>query len=201
MKRLFTPLIFILCLSSILFVLFIINRGVILTKEEAIKIGEEKYLMFLWMVDGAYNSNRFNEDFVVNNKKLNDNNKIFTCKYINKTSCIGNSFESEFNKLFSSKITYEKVYSDRSIYSWIKNDNGKYVFNNLNTCHINRMGINHELKVSKIENNRVIYQVTFNNNENHELNNRTFILIYEDNEWKIERAFYYDLCNMKYFIY
>ncbi len=177
MRKLFTPLIFILCLSTIIFIIFIKDKGIILTNSEASRIGEEKYLMFLWMVDGAYNSKKINNDFIVNNKKLNDKDKIFTCKYINKKSCVGNNFESEFHKLFSSKITYEKVYSDGAIYSWINNENGKYIFNNLNTCDINRMGINHKLEISKIDNNKVIYQVTFNNDKNNELNKREFILI------------------------
>lgn len=190
MKRLFTPIIILIILFITIFVLFINTNGIILTIEEATIIGEEKYLKFLWMVDGAFNSERLKKDFLVNDKKLTNEDKVFTCKYINKIECVGNNFESEFNKLFSKKIDYKKVYSDGAIYKWITNKDGKYIFNNLNTCSINRMDINQELKVIKIFNNRVIYEV----------NNKKFILIYEDNEWKIDTAFYHDLCSMKYYI-
>ena len=190
MKKLFTPIIILISLFIILFVLFIKADGIFLTIEEATIIGEEKYLKFLWMVDGAFNSERLKEDFLVNDKKLTNEDKVFTCKYINKKECVGNNFEIEFNKLFSKKIDYEKVYSDGAIYTWITNKDNKYIFNNLNTCNINRMNKEQVLKVLDIENNKVIYEV----------NNRKFILIYEDNEWKIDTAYYHDLCGMKYYI-
>ena len=162
----------------------------VINNREALKIGEDKYLKFLWMVDGAFNK----EEFVVNNKKLNKEEKVFTCKYKNN-ECISNNFESEFKKLFASNITYEKVYSDGISYSWFNYKNGNYYFNNINSCNVNRMSLNQEIKVIKIEDKKIVYEITIDNRK------RDFILVYEDNDWKISTAFYHDLCGMKYFIY
>ncbi len=203
MKKLFTPIVLLLITAFISFVVLMVKGDNILTKEQAIKIGEEKYLMFLWMVDGAYNSSRFNEDFMVNGKTISKENVQFTCEYKSKKDkeCVGNNFESEFKNLFSKKINYEKVYSDGAIYSWISRKDNNYVFNNVDTCNINRMGINHELKVTSISLDKIEYEVTFDNRKTNGLNKRDFILVKEDNEWKVSNAFYYDLCGLKYFIY
>ena len=189
-------------LSIVFFVQYIKADNIVLTKEKALHLGEEKYLMFLWMVDGAFNSERFKEDFTVNGKKLSDNNKLFTCKYKNKKSseCIGNNFESEFKKLFSSRIDYEKVYSDKKIYSWMSFENGKYLFNSLATCNINRMNTNQELKVMNISDTRITYEVLFKDNQISHILKREFVLVLEDDEWKVSRAFYHDLCGMRYTI-
>ena len=195
MKRPIVPSLVLIFLGIILFVIFT-NANNTITSEEALLIGEEKYLKFLWMVDGAFNSDRYKEDFVVNGKNLKD--KVFTCKYINSKECVGNNFESEFEKLFSKEINYQDVYSDKAIYSWITYDNGKYIFNNLTTCDINRMNVIQNIKVSKINNDKIVYEVSFNEKER--VNKREFVLMFEDNEWKISNAFYHDLCSMKYFI-
>ena len=187
MKKL---LLSIICLIIIIFLVIVKANDDVIDKEEAIKIGEDKYLKYLWMVDGAFNK----EEFTVNNIKLNNEDKVFTCKCQNN-ECIGNNFESEFKKLFESNITYEKVYSDGISYSWINYKNGKYYFNNINTCNVNRMSLNQELKVTKIEDKKIVYEITIDNRK------RDFVLIYEDNDWKINTAFYHDLCGMKYFIY
>lgn len=198
MKKVITIIMILLCFCIITFVVFTKADNNVLTKEEALHLGEEKYLKFLWMVDGAFNSERLNGDFLVNNKRLSDEDKVFTCKYKNnKTSeCVGNNFEVEFKKLFSNNINYERVYSDGTIYDWITFKNGDYYFNNLNTCNIKRMELNHSLKVIKIDDKMIIYEVSMN-----KYSKRDFILIYEDGKWKINTAFYHDLCGMKYFIY
>ena len=203
MRRVFIPVVFLICLSIVAFVIFTKANNENITSDISLKIGEEKYLQFLWMVDGAYNSERLKEDFIVNNKSLSNEEKVFTCKYnsFKDKECIGNNFESEFKKLFSKNITYEKVYSDGVLYSWVLIKNGKYVFNNVNTCNINRMGINHTLKLSTFNNHKMVYQVEFLNTLTNQLIKRDFILVLEDNEWKISNAFYYDLCGMRNTIY
>ena len=190
MKKIIIISLILLCII----LLDIITRDNI-TTIEATRIGEEKYLLFLWMVDGAFNNDRYNEEYIVNDKKLDNKNKIFTCKYIDKIECIGNNFESEFKKLFSRNINYDKVYSDNQIYSWLSIKDNKYYFNNINTCNINRMSINQRLMVKSISEEKIVYEINIDNRI------RDFILIYEDNDWKISNAFYHDLCGMKYFIY
>lgn len=203
MKKLFVPITILFAIAIISFVIITKASDNTLTKDKALYIGEEKYLTFLWMVDGAFNSSKFNEDYSVNGKSISKEKQIFTCKYLNKKAkeCVGNNFESEFRKLFSKKIRYEKVYSDGAIYSWITIKNNKYMFNNADTCNINRMGIKHNLKVSSINPDRIVYEVSFENRQTNKINKRDFILIKEDYEWKISSAFYYDLCGMKYYIY
>lgn len=203
MKRM---IIFIVLLTSIVVLISVIiikADNEVLTKEKALSLGEEKYLKFLWMVDGAFNNERLNEEFTVNDKKLSNDEKIFTCKYKNNKSieCIGNNFDKEFNKLFLRKINYQKVYSDGLLYSWITIKDGQYVFNNLNSCNINRMGVNHKLTVMNIDDKKIIYEVLFTNRQTNKIIKRDFVLELEDNEWKISSAFYYDLCGMRYTIY
>lgn len=198
MKRIFIPLLFIVSLS----IASLINPNKVLSSSEALALGIDKYLKFLWMVDGAFNDERLNEEFVVNNKRLNEEDKIFTCEYKNTKSkeCIGNNFETEFRKLFSKNINYEKVYTDQTIYSWISYKNEKYIFENLNNCNVDRMGINHNIKVVNIKNDKIIYEILFENRQSHLINKKYFKLVNEDNEWKIGSAFYYDLCGMRYTI-
>ena len=200
MKKVFIPIVFLISLSIILFVVFTKANAKLLSSNEALNIGEEKYLKFLWMVDGAFNNDRLKEEFTVNDKKLSNDDKVFVCKYKKKNECIGNNFESEFSKLFSKNIDYSKVYSDGVTYSWISIKDGEYIFNNLNSCSINRMGINHILKVKKILSDKIIYEVEFTNRGANQEMKRSFELILEDNEWKINYAFYYDLCGMWYTI-
>lgn len=201
MKRIIIPIVFLISLAIILFIVFT-NANSLLTEKRAKEIGEEKYLKFLWIVDGAFNSNRLDGDFTVNGKKLDNKDKLFTCKYKNSKSseCIGNNFETEFKNLFSKKISYEKVYSDGAIYSWITYVDGKYVFNNTDSCSINRMNTTHELEVVSIENDKLVLEVKFKNNSINQVNTKNFELILEDNEWKISNAFYYDICGMQYVI-
>ena len=56
MKKIFIPSIILILLGIIMFVIFTKADNIILSKEEALKIGEEKYLKFLWMVDGVFNT-------------------------------------------------------------------------------------------------------------------------------------------------
>jgi len=203
MKKILMLLLSTIFISIVMSVIFIKASDKVLSFDEAMEIGEEKYLQFLWMVDGAFNNNRLKEEFIVNERKMEEEDKIFTCKYKESKSleCVGNNFESEFEKLFSHNIKYEKVYSDEAIYSWISFKDGKYFFNNLNSCSINRMGNEHKLKVVEIMSDKIVYEVSFLNRRNNILNKRDFVLILENGKWKISSAFYYDLCGMWYTIY
>lgn len=194
MKKVISPIIFLIFLSILSFVTFTLASNNILTKEEALKLGEEKYLKFLWMVDGAFNSEQYNEEYIVNDKSLGNNDKIFTCIYQNKNDkeCISNNFTDEFNKLFSKNIKYDDVYSDGIMYSWYKLKDDKYVFNVLESCDVKRMNSKQRLSVIKINNNSITYEVSIDDDI------KDFILIYEDDEWKISKAFYHDLCELRY---
>lgn len=200
MKKVFTPIIFLICLAIIMFVVFANANKNIMTNERALEIGEEKYLKFLWMIDGAFNSERMNEDFIVNNKSLAKEDKIFTCKYKDKKSneCIGNNFEQEFQKLFSKTIDYNDVYSDRIMYTWYDHIDGKDVFTVLDSCDVDRMNTNQKLEIFSIKENEIIYNASFKNERTNKITTRNFILIFEDNDWKIKKAFYHDICAIKY---
>ena len=199
MKRVFIPMIFLISLS----IATIANPNDLLESSEALDLGIDRYLKFLWMVDGAFNNERFKEEFTVNNNKLKEEDKVFTCKYKNTKSreCAANNFEEEFKKLFSKNINYEDVYTDKAIYSWISYKDGKYIFKNLDNCNIDRMGINHNIRVVNITSDKIIYRVFFENRHSHLVNKRKFELAKEDNDWKISTASYYDLCGMRYSIH
>ena len=190
------PIIFLISLSIMSFVTSTIAKNTLLTFEDAIKIGEEKYLRFLWIVDGAFNSERYNEDFTVNGKVLDKEEILFTCQYKDKKSneCVGNSFPEEFRNLFSERISYDDVYSDGITYSWYTYQDDKYIFNNSSNCSVKRMSFDHKLKVIKIKKDMIIYEVSFDNNKYI----KDFVLVKEDKEWKISKAFYHDLCELRY---
>ena len=201
MKKTIVPFIFLISMSIILFVVFTKASGNLLTTNEAIKIGEDKYLKFLWMVDGAFNSKRFNEDYIVNGKELSSEDKIFTCEYKKNShnECVGKNFQTEFVNLFSNKINYNNVYSDGGLYSIISNNEGEYTFNIIDNCAINRMDVNQQIRVVDIKNNEIVFEVNSVNNTNIE-NKKDFILVFDDNEWKISKAYYHDLCGTKFHI-
>ena len=190
--RMFPSIIFIITLVFTMF-----TNANCLNESEALVIGVEKYLEFLWMVDGAFNDSKYNDEFVVNGKKLDSDNKKFTCTYKNrKNNCIGNDFENEFKRVFASNITYSKVYGDGVLYTWFKYENGKYIFNYLNNCNTERMDINQIIKVSEITNNKIIYKV--GSKEDNFKKTKAFVLIKENDDWKVSKAYYRDICEMGY---
>ena len=197
MKRISTLVPSLVFLIILMFTVFAKADYILLSEDEALLIGEEKYLEFLWMIDGAFNNSKFNEEFVVNGKKLDNNKKKFVCNYKDKksTSCISKNFEEEFARIFSSKISYDEVYGDGVIYTWYKYENGKYSFNMLNNCNISRMDTSQSIRVNEIYSDKLTFYVNENNNTE---KNRTFVLIKEDNNWKISEAYYRDICEMDY---
>ncbi len=199
MKKVIIPVIFVIVLS----IVFLIYKNISLNnyRAKALDIGINKYLEFLWIVDGAFNKD--NEDYLVNGISLSNDNKLFKCTYNNKKSneCLGDNFEEAFNNLFASNISYDNVYSDGLMYSWYTIDNGNYYFNNFDNCHVNRMDLNHKIEVTNIKNNELSYKVTFTDQDTKKVNTRDFILVLENNNWKIKRAFYHDKCGVKYYIY
>ena len=187
----FIILVYIVCL------LFINNRKLDIN---LIEIGEEKYLEFLWMVDGAFNSDL--DEFTINGKKLDDSKKVFTCKYSksNKDECIGNNFVNSFRNLFANSISYDDVYSDGRIYTWYRYEKDKYIFNNNHNCSIDRMPINQELVIDKVEDNLLTFKAVYKNDHKIRESRNTFELIKENNVWKVNKAYYYDICGLEYYI-
>lgn len=192
----------VICLSIIFFVVFTKAGNSNLSYDEALKIGEEKYLKFLWMVDGAFNEKRIDGEFKVNGKTLDKDKKIFTCNYLKKekNTCVGNNFQEEFNNLFASNIKYDSVYSDKMTFTWYKYKDGKYYFTNPNNCNIKRMSIEQKITVHEILDNKITYSVAYENDDYNRINYYYFTLINEENDWKISEAHYYDLCEMDYHI-
>ena len=197
MKRI--PIIIIsITLSILVFVIFT-KATSSMTEKEALELGEEKYLEFLWMVDGVFNNNQ-EDDFIVNGKVLKSDSKKFTCTYKNKNDdiCIGNNFIEEFKRIFSSNLSYDDVYGDGND-PWIKYENGKYVFSYINNCSTSRMSLEQNIKLDSISNNKLTFNVTSLNDTN-KTKTKQFILIREDNDWKISKAYYHDICEMNYYI-
>ena len=191
----------ILFICILLFILFTKADNNSLSKEKALEIGEDKYLKFLWMVDGAFNDKRMNGEYIVNGKKLDKNNITFTCNYSknNNETCVGSNFIEEFNNLFKEELKYEDVYGDKLTYTWIKYEKDKYYFTNPKNCSVNRMNLEQKLSVKEITNDKIVYNISYQGSYNH-INNYNFILIKEDNDWKIDEAYYIDLCEMEYHI-
>ncbi len=183
-----------------------VKRNDTKTMEDALLLGEEKYLEFLWVVDGAFNDSRYNnESFSVNGKKMKDEYKLFSCTYEkNKKTCMATKFEEAFAHLFASNIDYDKVYGDGLSFKWYEEKDGKYYFSNMNTCNASRMSKDQEIKVEEINDNMITYTVSFTDNistgtylGNHQYHKK-FVLVLEKGEWKVSKAYYHDPCFMDY---
>ena len=171
-----------------------------LNYEEALMLGEEKYLDFLWMVDGAFNDEKYHESFSVNGKTMV--NSKFTCKYTlkNKNLCISDNFPDTYKELFNSKIHYDTVYGDGTSYNWYEEKDGKYIFNNVNNCSNGRMNTKQFLEPLLIERNKITYKITFEDNDFHTSRTmeKIFVLKRENRVWKVFFAYYHDPCYMDY---
>ena len=166
-----------------------------LNNEEIIKLGEAKYLELLWMVKGAFEDKKI----TVNNRELEDSQKIFTCRLSEiENDCIGSNFEEAFHHLFSKNISYEKVYGDGISYSWIRKINQEYHFLYNVRCYDNVLEDNYQLIMKSYSDDEITYEITsldfFKNFT------RILVLVKEDNIWKISQAFYRDKCLMDYYI-
>ena len=168
----------------------------LLSKEEAKKIGEERYLAFLWMVDGAFNYERYNQIFQVNGKS--EVNSTFICEYQDNSQCIGKNFVSSFDDVFSNSIHYDKVYGDGISFNWYEEKDNVFTFNNSINCYTKRMGTNHTLEPLIIRRDKITYRVTFQDEDNERIFEKNFILKHENHEWKVISAYYHDPCYMDY---
>ena len=185
---------------TIISIIIYILLNPMLNYDEALILGEEKYLDFLWMVDGAFNDERYHESFSVNGKtKVNSR---FTCKYTlkNKNLCVSDNFSDAYKELFSNKIPYDIVYSDGSSYKWYEEKDGKYIFNNVNNCSNGRMNTKQRLVPVLIERNKITYKITFEEDDMHtpRAMEKIFILKRESRVWKVSFAYYHDPCYMDY---
>ena len=189
----------------ILFVLIIISLVVYLllnpklTMEEALKLGEEKYGAFLWMVDGAFNDERYDEIFLINGNEYKHND--FICQYQDdKSRCKSTNFEESFEKLFLNGIRYNTVYGDGLSYNWYSEHDGIYTFNNNNSCNYGRMGLKQTIEPLLIERNKITYKVSFQDDEKNNLRKveKVFVLKRENRKWKVAYAYYHDPCFMDY---
>lgn len=194
-------LIFLSCISYIIFV----EAIPFLDYDEALLVGEEKYLEFLWLVDGAFDTKE--QPYIVNGKELKEENKTFKCIYKNnKKSCIAKNFKETFDNLFSHTISYEKVYSDGVSFSRMNKKEDDYIFTVINTCNISEMPKIQTLEVINIERGKVEYRISFEENMksgNKSLTrnyNKKFVLVYENKLWKISKAYYHDYCDLDYYI-
>ncbi len=187
----------VICLILLICVLFV--KYIPYVKENnVLKIGEEKYLEFLWIVDGAFNDDRYNETFKVNGNSL-DNDKLFKCIYSkNSNTCKGENFEEAFSNLFKMGFSYDDVYGDKVSFEWYEKIDDYYYFTNINSCNSGRMSIEHNLVIKKIESNRLTYQVTFNDDKSKRIYDKLFVLEKEKDKWKVSKAYYHDPCYMDY---
>ena len=174
----------------------------LLTEEEALEVGVNKYLDFLWMVDGVFNNNDLH--YTVNGKEQGEENKIVTCKNnVSKDNkCVISEFESSFKNLFAHNIDYCKVYGGEMSILSISINNNEYTFKNVSSCNQYKMGKNHHLEVNSIERNKIVYRIIFQDESVGKVIGRDyekfFVLVNENHTWKISKAFYHDACHMDY---
>ena len=176
-------------------------------ENNALSVGIRKYLEFLWIVDGAFNDSRMGNKIKVNNQEFDENNSVFKCKY-DKTNewCKGENFEEAFRNVFSSDITYNDVYGDGLAVYWYEKREDGYFFQNSVGCSTERMSLNQMLELTKKDSNKLTFKVSYDDNvkasifqDEHQIN-RDFILIKENNDWKVSKAYYHDLCFQDYYI-
>ena len=171
----------------------VLVQGDKLESDEVLKIGEEKYLEFMWIVDSAFED----KEITVNNKHIEDSQKTFKCEYKDKKDeCLVENFEEVFKNLFSKNISYNKVYGDDITFSRLHIIDNQYIFSSIK-CSDTSKSNDFELKVKSIESDKLTYTVTSSDKR---LSEKVFILINEDNSWKIKEAYYRDKCMMDYYI-
>ena len=177
------------------------------TKDE-LSISEKKYLEFLWMVDGAFNNQRYNnEDFKVNGKQL-ERKPDFTCTYDKKMKkCTGYNFEATFKKIFSKSVNINRVYGDGLAIRWYDKVDGVYTFTNVNSCDAGRMSLDQHLEVVESSKDKIICKVTYDEElksgilkGKHHFD-KEFVLVKEDNDWKVSRAYFHNPCYMEHNVY
>lgn len=172
---------------------------------DELSLGEEKYLEFLWMVDGAFNNVRYNnEDFTVNGRKAKKK-PAFSCIYENDDkTCYSTNFEDNFHKLFASNVKLDIVYGDGASLRWYEKLEDKYSFTNNNGCEAGRMSLNQTLSVVNSTKEKIMYKVSYDEKlesgifkgEHHF--EKDFVLVYEDGTWKVSEAYYHNPCYMDY---
>jgi len=173
---------------------------------DLLSLGEEKYLEFLWMVDGAFNDQRYNNEISVNGKVL-EIKLDFTCVYDEeKKTCQGINFEKNYKDIFASNIEIDSVYGDGVAVRWYEKKDNEYYFENSNSCNIGRMSLKQNLKLISNNDNKLVYQVTYDEEisggiykGDHHFE-KDFVLIYENGKWKVSEAYYHDPCYMEYII-
>ncbi len=206
-------LLIILVVVIVILAIFLLTRkgenggSIIFDKDDTLAIGEKKYLQFLWLVDGAFNNERYKEEFTINNRKMSDSNKKFTCSYgESKKKCVASNFEEEFKDLFSSKITYNKVYGDGQAFYWYEKLDNKFYFTNVNSCNASRMNTKQEMKLKEETSDKIVYTISFSDDvksgiyKGENKFERNFVLVKEDGKWKVSEAYYHDPCYMDYYI-
>ncbi len=172
---------------------------------DPLTIGEEKYLEFLWIVDGAFNDSRFKEKIKVNGKELSDDNKKFTCTYEKgSNTCLAANFEEAFANVFASNIKYDDVYSDGLAIKWYEKRGDNYYFKNTNSCNGERMSTEQTLEFVEQDSDKLVFKVTYIDNiaagiyKGRRKVVKDFILVKEDSDWKVSTAHYHDPCYMDY---
>ena len=131
-KIIFIVLITLLLITSVSYAIY--NYHPILSQDKALKLGEKKYLEFLWMVDGVFSNTKYK----VNDKEIK--NSIISKPKDN--SFVIDNFEEVFHNLFVNSISYNQVYGDGISFSWYKKENDKYIFSPDFECSNKKMGIN-----------------------------------------------------------
>ena len=189
-------LLIIIVISSLFFLIFVKANSNEYSNDEVLKLGEDKYLQFLWMVDGVFNNQ---DEFIVNERKISDDDKIFKCEYKKKSNeCIAKNFETAFHALFASNIDYDIVYGDGLTFSIYRKEKDNYYFKPSNNCNIKKMNLKHTLTIKEYQEDKIIYSVSFKDDNSIQSTIREFILIKEHNKWKVHKAYYHDLCGMPY---
>ena len=61
------------------------------------------------------------------------------------------------------------------------------------------MSLEQTLTIKEIYSDKIVYNVSYQGSYKH-INNYDFILIKENNDWKISEAYYNDLCEMEYHV-
>lgn len=182
------------------------GNNFIYENDDALSLGEKKYLEFLWLVDGAFNDSRYNTHIKVNNKEVNLSKFNFSCKYDEKKEwCKSENFESAFSSVFASNITYNEVYGDIA-YVWYEKRKDGYYFKNPTGCDAARMSDNQTIELVKEEKDKLTFKVQYVDNmksgiyKGEHKTTREFVLVREGNEWKVSKAHYHDLCFQDYYI-
>ena len=170
---------------------------------DEVKIGIAKYQEFLWMVDGAFYNPKNDNAYEINGNK--SDSLSFKCEYRGTNDkCYGVNFEENYNKVFSNKVSINRVYGDGVSLRWYEKKDNEYVFRPAKNCTVEKMSSKQSLVLKEKTSKELTFTVYYKESvsdgpfQGEHSYEKEFVLVKEDGTWKVRKAYYHNPCYVEY---